>query len=246
MEGELIPTQGRGMIHVDPDKEIEFGTKAANALKKVVDQAHLSKKFGGDKEHLFFEAWQTIGQFYRATPKVIWTKPVTDPKNNEFVGFEARAEILQDDKIICAAEASCMRDEPNWKNKPMFQLKSMAQTRAMAKALRSCFAWIVVLAGYAASPAEEMQEENAKEDSPPDEFVTINQVGIAKKGKHKDGTEWILYSIDASDGERYGTFSSSISDLAEKFKKNNTPCTIVWEKTDKGNKNIKEIQEYKI
>jgi hypothetical protein len=39
---------------------------------------------------------------------------------------------------------------------PWFQLASMAQTRAGAKALRNAFAWVVVLAGYQPTPAEEM------------------------------------------------------------------------------------------
>lgn len=39
---------------------------------------------------------------------------------------------------------------------PMFQLRSMAQTRACAKALRNVLAWVVVLAGYKPTPAEEM------------------------------------------------------------------------------------------
>ena len=41
---------------------------------------------------------------------------------------------------------------------PMFQLRSMAQTRAGAKALRNALAWVVVLAGYKPTPAEEMME----------------------------------------------------------------------------------------
>jgi len=40
--------------------------------------------------------------------------------------------------------------------KPLFQLKSMAQTRACSKVLRQVFAWIVVLAGYQPTPAEEL------------------------------------------------------------------------------------------
>jgi hypothetical protein len=39
---------------------------------------------------------------------------------------------------------------------PLFQLRSMAQTRACAKALRNVLAWVVVLAGYRPTPAEEM------------------------------------------------------------------------------------------
>lgn len=41
---------------------------------------------------------------------------------------------------------------------PMFQLRSMAQTRAGAKALRNALAWVVVLAGFKPTPAEEMPE----------------------------------------------------------------------------------------
>ena len=40
--------------------------------------------------------------------------------------------------------------------KPLFQLRSMAQTRAEAKALKGVFSWVVVLAGYQPTPAEEM------------------------------------------------------------------------------------------
>lgn len=39
---------------------------------------------------------------------------------------------------------------------PLNQLRSMAQTRACAKALRNVFSWVVVLAGYAPTPAEEL------------------------------------------------------------------------------------------
>lgn len=39
---------------------------------------------------------------------------------------------------------------------PMFQLRSMAQTRACAKALRNVLAWVVVMAGYKPTVAEEM------------------------------------------------------------------------------------------
>lgn len=39
---------------------------------------------------------------------------------------------------------------------PLFQLSSMAQTRACAKALRNVLSWVVVMAGYRPTPAEEL------------------------------------------------------------------------------------------
>lgn len=41
---------------------------------------------------------------------------------------------------------------------PLFQLRSMAQTRACAKAMRNALAWVVVLAGYKPTPAEELPD----------------------------------------------------------------------------------------
>lgn len=51
---------------------------------------------------------------------------------------------------------------------PLFQLRSMAQTRACAKALRNVFAWVVVLAGYKPTVAEELTgDETPPEDKKP-------------------------------------------------------------------------------
>lgn len=47
---------------------------------------------------------------------------------------------------------------------PLFQLRSMAQTRACAKALRNVLAWVVVLAGYKPTVAEEMTGDEGMEE----------------------------------------------------------------------------------
>ncbi|MDY6893856.1 MAG: hypothetical protein SVO01_00335 [Thermotogota bacterium] len=149
------------LVLADNNKEqirysIEFAAEASEALKKIVDKCGLSQKFGGNKEYLQFEAWLTVAKFYSASPKIEWTNSILDD-NKEIIGYDARAVVLNNEGVIIgAAEASCMRDEPNWTNRLAFQIKSMAQTRAQAKALRSCFAWVVVLAGYNPTPLEEM------------------------------------------------------------------------------------------
>lgn len=66
------------------------------------------------------------------------------------------------------------KEQKGSKPKPLFQLRSMAQTRAEAKALKSVFGWVVVLAGYRATPAEEMtgrefdgrEEQDEKKKAP--------------------------------------------------------------------------------
>lgn len=54
--------------------------------------------------------------------------------------------------------------------KPLFQLRSMASTRAEAKALKGVFSWVVVLAGYQPTPAEEMtgNERELHQDHEPE------------------------------------------------------------------------------
>jgi hypothetical protein len=137
-----------------PDAVLAEAKEAAQSLVSVVRQAKLSRKFGGEKEHLFYEAWQTLGKFYGLTAKVIESSYI---EFGTAQGFEAKAVVITRDGMeISAAESMCLSDEPNWKNKPLFQLKSMAQTRACSKAFRNVLAWVVVLAGFSPTPAEEM------------------------------------------------------------------------------------------
>lgn len=137
-----------------PSVVIEEAKQQAKALKDLVDHAHLSIKIG-NHDYLMFEAWQTAGWFKRITAAVGWTKPIHN-RANDIIGYEARAEVFQDGQMISAAEAQCTVEEAKWKNRELWQLRSMAQTRACAKALRNVLAWVVVLAGYSATPAEEM------------------------------------------------------------------------------------------
>lgn len=65
--------------------------------------------------------------------------------------------------------------------KPLFQLRSMAQTRASAKALRSIFAWVVVLAGYKPTPAEEMTGHEFDNEPEPRPQVSMPKSTDEKK-----------------------------------------------------------------
>lgn len=62
---------------------------------------------------------------------------------------------------------------------PQFQLRSMAQTRAGAKALRNALGWVVVLAGYKPTPAEELDTRHEPQAPPraaePVDAETIEQ-----------------------------------------------------------------------
>jgi hypothetical protein len=144
-------------VNRPPDMVLKEAQKAAKALAKVIEAKPKKVVFNG-KTYLQFEDWQTLGRFYGVTAVSLSTKYVEYGEGDfKVIGFEARADALlvSSNQVISSAEAMCLNDEPNWSRKPLFQLKSMAQTRACAKALRNVLAWVVVLAGYAATPAED-------------------------------------------------------------------------------------------
>lgn len=138
-----------------PAEKTAWGNSAAKELMRVVKEVGLSRKFGGDRPHLYAEAWQILGRFsgYHG----ICDEPVEIYEDGKLTGFKAQAHVYnQDNMEVSRATSYCMRDEGNWKNKPMFQLASMAQTRALSKAYRLDLGWVAVMAGYSPTPAEEM------------------------------------------------------------------------------------------
>lgn len=150
------------VVEGDPQKILNFAHLAAKSLIAVIKSK--PKQFViNNEQYLSFEDWQTVARFYNTTVGVDWTKPVM--KNSQTFGYECKAVAYKNGQIISSAEASCSREEYNWADKPAFQIKSMAQTRAMAKCLRNVFAWVVVLAGYKPTPAEEMVDTTANLNS---------------------------------------------------------------------------------
>ncbi|MDI6868545.1 MAG: hypothetical protein QMD88_03110 [Coprothermobacterota bacterium] len=139
-----------------PEVVLQEAQKAASALQRVVAGKKRPVIFRGE-QYLEFEDWQTVAKFYGFCARTLEAEPV---EIFGVKGAKARAEVvdLRTGLVVGGAEAYCMRDEENWQGKPWFQLASMAQTRAGAKALRNVLAWVVVLAGYRPTPAEEIQE----------------------------------------------------------------------------------------
>jgi hypothetical protein len=168
MELAVIDKADQMAIMRAPEVVLLEARRAAQALTEVIKQKPRPVKFGG-VQYLEFEDWQTVGRFYGVTVRVVSSNFVYIGTTE---GFEARAEVIrQDGAVISSAESLCMRDEPNWRGKPIFQVKSMAQTRACAKALRNVLAWVVVLAGFSPTPSEEMLDygnlETPRKPGPP-------------------------------------------------------------------------------
>ncbi len=233
-----------------PEEILRDAREAAKSLAAIVAGKKKPVILNGE-QYLEFEDWQTVGRFYGISSKIISTSFV---EYGGVQGFEARAVAIRNDDgmEVSAAEALCLNDEPNWKIKPLFQLKSMAQTRACAKSLRNVLAWVVVLAGYRPTPAEEMtgkehdkpplQEPQKKNGEKTTEKVGENSTQIIIKEvttqeKTKDGKPMKspLYWIKSVDGTAYKTFDKKFYDMAKPETDSGLVFAITFNKTQYGN-----------
>jgi hypothetical protein len=164
--------------YFDPERDVERARAAARALMGIIEATKTLKLNG--KTYLFFEHWQTIGQFFNHSVGIDWVQELEGPE-----GFEAKSILYHNGQIVGGAIASCTRDEANWKTKPDFQLRSMAQTRAMAKALRSRFGFIAVLAGAEPTAAEEIIPDGHNKQRKPQEKYQGDGELIARANRAK-------------------------------------------------------------
>ncbi len=138
----------------DPGAVVAAATAAAKPLAEVVDRQRLYATISGRK-HVRVEGWSLLGSMLGVFPVTVWTRKLDN-------GWEARVEArTKNGEIVGAAEAQCDRSERMWANRDEYALRSMAQTRATSKALRQPLGFVMTLAGFDATPAEEMPREAA-------------------------------------------------------------------------------------
>jgi hypothetical protein len=244
------------VMHRTPEAVLDEARSAAVALRNVISAKPRKVMFNGE-QYLEVEDWLTCARFFSISVKVVETHYV---EYGDVRGFSARAVALRSDGAeISAAEADCLTDEEKWRSKPkyewrdgargrekvkiadepvpLFQLKSMAQTRACAKALRNVLAWVVVLAGYRATPAEELEvdrqtgEEKPKaaaappaaqspasampaSDGRPAGAVLVKSIEVKNGVNAKTQKPWTKYTVTFDDARAGATFDKAIADLA--------------------------------
>lgn len=133
----------------DPAQVLKAATATANALAPVLRERGMLSEIEG-RDYVRVEGWTTLGSMLGVTPVGVWTHKLEN-------GWEAKvnAQTL-DGRVIGSAEAMCTRAEKNWEESDEYAIRSMAQTRAASKALASVLRFVVTLAGFSGTPAEEM------------------------------------------------------------------------------------------
>lgn len=179
VSAELVVQDGSSMTVFGVEQGnavIERAAAMAAPLKKVIEDQHLYASMGFDrkankeKRHVTVEGWTLLGSMVGVHPHTVQVERMTQfddtGKVNEKdapilkereIGWRAVVETRRlDGTVMSTAESYCMRDEDRWGDRPSFQLASMAQTRATAKAMRQALSFVMVLAGYNPTPAEEI------------------------------------------------------------------------------------------
>jgi len=137
-----------------PDEIITKVAETAHALANVIAKQKLSVSISGRK-YVRVEGWTLLGTLCGVFPVLEWTRRLEN-------GWEARVEARTlSGATVGAAEAMCLRSERSWATRDDYALRSMAQTRATSKALRQPLGFVVSMAGFDATPYEEMPPPEA-------------------------------------------------------------------------------------
>ena len=181
-----------------PDTVLTEASLVAKTVDRLVKSRPDLVQVIGGRKHPRFELLQIVASMFRVTARVRETRQLVQPD-----GWEAIAEAyhVPTGQVIATGEGMCSTDEPDWAVRPKYewrngrrekvgevpvtshQRRSMAQTRACSKALRLALGWVLGLAGYEATAAEEMS--GAEEQPAPAK-------PLRKSAKQPDATitEW--------------------------------------------------------
>jgi hypothetical protein len=195
--GELVPYEPQAPAGLfgttDPDQVVARAVKVADALERVIREKELIARIR-QNEHVLVEGWTLLGSMLGVFPVLVWTRPLED-------GWEARVEARTlDGRIVGAAESECLRSESKWAKADDYAVRSMAATRATSKALRQPLGFVMTMAGFETTPADEVSADDPEPKSagspvapaePSREQVTEIRRLIDRLAELEPGTDWV-------------------------------------------------------
>ena len=152
--------------------KVHVATNVADTLAPLVRSQGLTVKGlnrnNAEAEYVTVEGWEVLGTFLGIVPV---TTIIEDIKNDKgrIIGYKARATlyqnpVIENDEIVggtVIARAEAQADRSGFQ-KDLFAIASMAQTRALGKAYRMGLAWVMKMAGFEGTFAEDMPKYRGK------------------------------------------------------------------------------------
>lgn len=146
--------------------KVGVATDVANCLSDLIKSQGLVKKGLNKKdpeaEYVLVEGWEVLGTMLGIVPITQIVEPICNDKG-KVRGYKARASLYRNPvmehgeivggTLIATTEASATIEGFQ---KDTASMMSMAQTRALGKCYRMALSWIMKMAGYEGTPAEEM------------------------------------------------------------------------------------------
>lgn len=150
MSSEIVTVDG-GLPNAEAI--VTNASDVAKLLTTILREQQLVANIQG-REHVLVEGWTLLAGMMGHSVGTTNTRPIeVDGKS----GFIAHAEVYdQNGNVVGSADGICTRGERSWSGRDDYALSGMAQTRAISRAARQRFGFIVRLAGYEPTPAEEM------------------------------------------------------------------------------------------
>lgn len=142
-----------------PAERVALMAEVSGVVKDVIEKQKWFTDIKG-KKHIRIEGWTFIGGLGACSAKTTHIEQIDG-------GWKAHAVVVRVDTGIevGSAEQVCMKTETFGKGKADQALIGMASTRACSRALSTVFRHVVELAGYSATPAEEMQNITPQAES---------------------------------------------------------------------------------
>ncbi len=149
-----------GTLQADtPVALISGATEISDKLAEIVNKNKLYSNIQG-KKYVRVEGWTTLAALLGVIAREDSVEQFEDGSYLATVSLVR----MSDGAVISTASAECGMDEARWKTMPRYARRSMAITRATGKAARLAFSWIMALAGFQPTPAEEMDAVVQHED----------------------------------------------------------------------------------
>ncbi len=217
----------------EPEAALEQASKVASAAMRLINDRGLVQTFSG-RTHVMVDGWLCIARLAKVRTHVADESTLKDDKGNVLRdaqgrphGWQARIEVIDaNGDVVGDAVSQCARDENTWKNRDDYAVRSMAQTRATGKALRVALGFVATMAGFEATPAEEMSpaanHADVDEDRlfpPVDETGEIISAGVAAEAEILERTLRLI--LEAS-----GKLNPEVDALIER--KRSEPDFVSW------------------